>query len=363
MKKLLLSLLCCLLASAGWADEQRKITLSSDNDQETINLSYCNIFVTLINPDADETAKVLIEVENLDESKLLALFHQPYTEKQVKKLRPSFKYDKLFGGTKGKRIVDPCSLTMNNDVFVEPSNKYSLPHFNVNADETKVVKLPIYIAKSKKDGIIQRILGKEKLILLRKQVIELDIEVSMKPSAEYLGLQQEIETLKKDVSAVVFCTHKNHRPSVEQQQEPYKKRIEDLKAKIDAAISQHGWGGNEGGYKRYMALKEDIDQSIDLNKQLGICQQHRASTKQTGHQCSYCSLSLQQIYHKLDDLYKKIYSSSDRKATKASVMSQVNALYNCCTATDCAKHAAQWRNGGAGYKSKITERFNRIQGL
>ena len=363
MKKLLLSALCCLLSLSGWADEQRKITLSGDNQQETVSLSYCNIFVTLINPDADETAKVLIEVENLDESKLLALFHQPYTEKQVKKLKPSFKYDKLFGGTKGKRIIDPCSLTMTNDIFVEPSNKYSLPHFNVEAEQTMVVKLPIYIAKSKKDGIIQRILGKEKLILLRKQVIELDIEVSMKPSAEYLGLQQEIETLKKDVNNTVFCTHRNHRQSVEQQQAPYKKRIDELKAKIDAAISQHGWGGNDGGYRRYMALKDVIDQDIDLSKHLGTCRQHRGGQTQAGHQCSYCSLSLQQIYHRLDDLYKKIYSSSDRKATKASVISQVNALYNCCTASDCAKHASQWRNGGGGYKSKITERYNRIQGL
>ncbi len=363
MKKLLLSLLCCLLASTGWADEQRKITLSNDNQQETVNLSYCNIFVTLINPDADEAAKVLIEVENLDETKLLALYHQPYNEKQVKKLRPSFKYDKLFGGTKGKRIIDPCSLPMNKDVFVEPSNKYSLPHFNVNADETMVVKLPIYIAKSKKDGIIQRILGKEKLILLRKQVIELDIEVSMKPSAEYLGLQKDIETLKKDVNNAVFCTHRNHRQSVEQQQEPYKKRIDDLKAKIDAAISQHGWSASDGGYQRYAALKDDIDKNIDLNKHLGTCRQHRGGGTPAGHQCSYCSLSLQQIYHKLDDLYKKIYSSNDRQATKASVMGQVNALYNCCTAADCAKHASQWRSGGGGYKSRIQERYNRIQGL
>ena len=351
------------MAFSAWADEQKKVTLSNDNQQEIVGLSYCNFIVTLINPDSDGPAKVLIEVENLDEAKLLALFHEPYNEKQVKKLKPSFQYDKLFGGTKGKRIADPCSLPMNKDVFVEPSNKYSLPHFEVDADQQKVVKLPVYIAKSKKNGIIQQILGKEKLVLLRKQVIELDIEVSLKPSAEYLSLQEEVETLKKDVDNVIFCTDKRHRQTVEQQQEPYKKRINELKAKIDAAISQHGWSSNDGGYKRYTALKQDIDTNIDLNKHLGICRQHRGGGTAAGHQCAYCSLSLQQIYHQLDDLYKKIYSSSDRKATKASVISQVNALYNCCTATDCAKHAAQWKSGGNGYKSKIVERYNRIQGL
>ena len=64
----------------------------------------------------------------------------------------------------------------------------------------------------------------------------------------------------------------------------------------------------------------------------------------------------------MDDLYKKIYTSADRKATKQSVMGQVNALYGCCTAADCAKHASQWKRGG-DYKSKIIERYNRIQGL
>ena len=86
MKKLLLSVLCCLVALNGWADEQRKITLSNDNTKETINLSYCNIFVTLLNPDSEDTPMVQVEVENLDESKLLALFNKAYTEKQVKKL-------------------------------------------------------------------------------------------------------------------------------------------------------------------------------------------------------------------------------------------------------------------------------------
>ena len=79
----------CLAALTGRADEQKKITLSNDNTKETVNLSYCNIFVTLMNPDSDdEFGQVLIEIENLDEQKILALFHKPYKEKEVKKLIP-----------------------------------------------------------------------------------------------------------------------------------------------------------------------------------------------------------------------------------------------------------------------------------
>ena len=361
MKKLLLSLVCCLAALNGWADEQRKVTLSNDNTKETINLSYCNIFVSLLNPDSDDTPLVQVEVENLDESKLLALFNKAYTEKQVKKLKPSFQYDKLFGGTKGKRIIDPYNLETGKDLFIEPSNKYALGAFQVQAEKTLKVHLPIYLAKGK-DGIVERILGKEKLLLLRKQVIEIDIDVTTKPSAEFLGTQDEVEKLKKEIRGTVFCTAKKHKQSVEEQQEPYKKKISDLKAKIDGIISAHGWAAGDGGYKRYSALKDELDK-IDLDSQKGTCSQHRAAPAKTGHSCSYCQLSLQQIYHRLDDLYKKIYSASDRQAMKKSVMSQVNALYTCCTAADCAKHAKDWKSGGGGYKSKITERYNRIQGL
>ena len=361
MKKTFLALLLCVAALTGRADEQKKITLSNDNTKETVNLSYCNIFITLMNPDSDdEFGQVLIEIENLDEQKILALFHKPYKEKEIKKLKPSFQYDKLFGGTKGKRIIDPYNLETGQDVFIEPSNKYQLAAFQAPGDTEMAVMLPIYLSKPK-EGIVERILGKEKLLLLRKQVIELDINVELKPSAEYLGMVDECEKLKKDVDNAVFCTNKKHRPDVEGQKEPYQKRINELNAKIDAAISAHGWQAGDTGYQRYNAIKEDLAK-IDLSKHEGVCRTHKPGPGPQRHTCSYCGLSLQQIYHKLDDLYKKIYTSSDRAATKASVMGQVNGMYNCCTDPTCANHSAAWSNGG-DYKNKIVERYNRIQGL
>ncbi len=361
MRKTILTFILCMAAIIGMADEQKKVTLSNDNPKETVNLSYANIFLTLSNAGSDDDhGQVIVEVENLDESKLLALFHKAYTEKQVKKLSPSFQYDKLFGGSKGKRIIDSYNLETGKDVFVEPSQKHTLAAFNVTPDKNLVLHLPIYIAKAK-EGIVEKILGKEKLLLLRKQLIEIDVEVSMKPSAEYLGLQEEVETMKREVKNTVICTDKKHRPNAEGQKANLQKRVDDLKAKIESAISSHGWNAGDAGYTRFNALKEELD-ALEVGKRTGICSAHRVEPKPT-HQCSYCNLSLQQIYHKLDDLYKKIYSSSNRQATKQSVMGQVNAMYNCCTAADCAKHKRAWASGGGGYKSKIQERYNRIQGL
>lgn len=350
MRKIFFSLLLCLIVTGVMADEQKKVTLSGDHNKEMIGLSYCNIFVNLNEVD-NGVGEVTIELENLSESKVLILFDRSYMEKQVKKLSPKMTFDKIYGGTKGKRVIDPCSEQLNRVLQLRPSDKQNLFSVRVENGATKIVTLPIYIAKYK---------GKKALILLEKQVIELDIDVELKPSSEYVQLTTECENLLSTISYGI-CPNKKHKKSMDRQKEELQKRINDLKEKIDNLISSHGWNSNDAGYRRYAELKSKLDGAEFIERD---CGKHRSSggVSSGGHKCSYCGLSLQQIYHKLDDLYKKIYSSSDRKATKASVMSQVNALYNCCTDSRCSNHASQWKKGG-DYKSKIVERYNRINSL
>lgn len=347
-KILLLTLGFCLVCININADEQKKISLSNDHSQETVSLGYCNIFATLKNTGDDSSAEVAIELENLDESKVLILFDQAYSEKSIKKLRTSIRFDKKFGGTKNKRVIDPYNNPMNAVMLIEPSDKQSLPNVTVSNEEGAKCRMPIYIAKFK---------GKKKLILLEKQVIELDIDAELKPSKEYLSLSTDCEKLENELKRVVICTNPKHKTSVSKQKESYEKRIDALKERIDNAIAAHNWTAGDGGYKRYNALKERLD---NANFREGDCGRH--GRVREGHTCSYCSLSLQQIYHKLDDFYKKIYSSNNRKEAKASVMSQVNALYQCCTDPTCSKHASAWKKGG-DYKTKIIERYNRIKNL
>ena len=68
------------------------------------------------------------------------------------------------------------------------------------------------------------------------------------------------------------------------------------------------------------------------------------------HQCKYCSSSLQEISHKLDDIYQVIYSSQDRSATKAEQIRSVKAMY------DCAQRHKDWRR--SDYKAKIERLYN-----
>ena len=342
----------CFVCLLAMADEQKKVLLSNDQNEKTIELGYCNIFARL-NAE-DESGTVNIELENLDESNVLIVFDRAYPEKVIKKMSKSMSivYDKTFGGKAKNRLIDPCSTPMEGVQLVKPSDKEQLTEVTVNNGENTVCLIPIYIAKQK---------GK-KVMLLEKQLIELNIEADLKPSAEYIAMEGKFTDLEKEISRQTFCPNPKHATSLEKQKSVYVKKIDDMKTEIDQLIASHNWKEEDGGYIRYTALKNKLD-AIDLSSRERDCGRHRGNRGGGGgHNCSYCSLSLQQIYHKMDDYYKKIYSSSDRKAAKAKVIKEVNALYQCCTDPACSKHASAWKSGGE-YKNKIIERYNRISNL
>ena len=353
MRKIVLFIFTfCIFSLIAMADEQKKVLLSNDQSEQTINLGFCNIFARL-NAE-DESGIVNIELENLDESKVLIVFDRAYPEKVIKKMSKSMSivYDKTFGGKAKNRLIDPCSTPMEGVQLVKPSDKAQLTEVPVNNGENAVCLIPIYIAKQK---------GK-KVMMLEKQLIELNIEADLKPSPEYVAMEDKYTAIEKEIDRQTFCPNPKHKTSLEKQEAPYVKKIEDLKAEIDQLIASHNWKEEDGGYIRYTALKNQLD-AIDLSSRERDCGRHKGGGGgASGHNCSYCSLSLQQIYHKMDDYYKKIYSSSDRKAAKAKVIKEVNALYQCCTDPTCSKHASAWKSGGE-YKTKIIERYNRISNL
>ena len=349
MKKIFACLLLCLMATVSWADEQKKVSLSTDHPKETISLPYCNIFLSLSGEDG-EKAKVSIDLENLSETKVFALFDRSYSESAIKRMEPSIRFDKTFGGTKGQRVIEAYDQEMNRVLLLRPSDKEDLPVLTIEGSQ--VVRLPIYIAKWKN-------VKENQLILLEKQLIELDIEAATRPSAEYQGLADEVEKMEK----TTLCRNSRHTPRLAKQKEDYQKDLDILKARIEQAIQSHGWKEGDKGFQTYTELKDRVE-AIDVDERVGDCGDHPVNPNPPvrGHQCNYCGLSLQAIYQQMDNLYKRIYTSSDRQATKQSVIGQVQALYTCCTATNCSKHAAQWRQGG-DVKNKIVSLYNRIQGL
>ena len=347
MRKRLLFIIClCAFVFSSFADEQRKIVLNADHQKEMIRYAFCNIFVTNESDNNDEYANISINIENIDESNGIFLFGHSYPEKDLKKLTPSITYDKYFPGTKGGRVLDTFQGP-KNVVFIAPASKSFVHELQVKNGDIQKCRLPLYIAKYKGKN-------RNKMLLLEKQVIELELEYEVKADQDLFRLNNDCDSLMKELEDVSFCNNRRHKPSLEKQERPFKECVERIKTEVDSIIETHRWQTTDKRYLAYDSLKIKL-REINFSRYERDCGKHSVSK---GHQCKYCSLSLQQIYNKLDDYYIKIYNSNDRKKARAAVINEVNQLYRCCTDGNCRNHSSAWKK--SEYRSKIIDRYNRI---
>ncbi len=348
----MLALLCTASYISLFADEQKNIKLDNDNNKkEIVELPFCNIFLELkTTDDNSDNITISVAVENLDESKSLYLFERAYNEKVLKKMTPRIAFDKIFGGTKGQREIEACK-GLKQTYQIAPSQKEDIMVLDGKNGETTTCRLPIYISKYKEKNYI--LWKKPQYILLEKQIIELNIEVCLKPDSNFIAINSQYEEIIKDLSNKTFCTNRRHRPSLRRQKEVYQNRIEALVEKIDSTISHNGWFSTEKKYVQYNDLKQKI-QDINLEEKEGDCGKHVVRYT-VSNKCKYCNYTLQQISHKLDDAYQKIYSSSNRNTEKDRLSGEINAMYK------CAQGRKDWQK--SDYKSKIIRLYNEINKL
>lgn len=321
------------------ADEQRKITLNNnDHNTETIELSYGNIFVSL--KEIENNAEVLISVENTHESNTLLLFERAYDEKTLKKMSPSISYDKVFGGSKGKRYID-CCTNLRYTNRIKSSDKAIVLTLSCSENSPTICKLPIYIAKDKnKSG--------SKMVLLAKDIIELEINVQVKPDEEYEKLSNEFSSLYKEIQSTVFCKNKNHRgESYSKLKNRYESKIKDLKSRIQRTLDRQD--SSNRSYKKLIELVRKIDSISITDRAVPAC----GHDPVTPHSCKNCKMDIDAIYKKLENYYIAIHNG---KKTKSQVMSDVESLYTCIT-----KNTK--RKGNDAKKSRAIEYYNKIKSL
>lgn len=353
--RLVLPLLLLAATTARAADEQKEVRIDDDHPKETISLAFCNIFVSKGETSDDGTAGVTVEIENNDETNVIAIFGHAYSEKALKKLYPKVTFDKIFPGTKGHRTIETYAPVRSVE-FISPSDKLKLPELTFKDGEKQTCRLPLYIARYKNKS-------RKQLLLLEETVVEINIEVTLKPDGDYLRLDSLTNDLIEDIQARVFCTNPRHKPSLSKQEAPYRARKERLKAQADSIYTARNLYASSRSGQLYLALKQRLD-SIGFAASERDCGRRHGSrpTPVAGHRCQYCGLSLQDIYLRLDRYYRRIDTSHSNRATvKAAVMPDVEQLYRCCTATDCARHAKAWRS--SPLRQKITTCYKRIKQL
>lgn len=340
------------LSSAG-ADRLIDVRLNNDgHNEESVSIAgLCNIVVKLEENDENDQINVAFSIENLQETRHLLLFQRPYTEKDLK-AQPnlSITYDKLFPGDKNNRTIDYCS-DLKADCSINPMQSRHLMTI-ANCEDSVSCSLPIYIA----EYIPKSLFRKEKLSIVREITLNVNIKIDLKPDEAYLALKSECDSLASEISRLVLCNNPKHRPTIKEQKDLYQAKLDSCTAKVDSILNYmyyvKDYYSEHPRYKLYAVLKTQLEE-IDLEHvKTEDCGKHKINVDKTRHNCKYCRLSMQEIYHRLDEYYQRIYSSNNRKAAKESIMGDVKALHK------CAASRSEWRD--SEYKAKISDRYNRI---
>ena len=209
MKKAIFLLLLAIISSVhcAYADETRTIKLDNKgHGKEAIQLSFCNIFVELQKTDEDDQYKININLENVSEDKILYLFDVPYNEKTLKKTC-NLVYDKTYPGTKGKRVTESCE-GLSESCRLQPSESKNILNFQGN-EESRKCRLPIYIARITDEKFL--LVKKSKVSLAETEVIELNIDVELKPDEDFVRLSNSTDSLLNEIGRQTFCSNRNHR--------------------------------------------------------------------------------------------------------------------------------------------------------
>lgn len=324
MKRIIYLFLILLIAPVrlAYGDEVKSIKLDNKgHDKETISLPYCNIFVELQVENEDGAYGISVKMENISEDKELYLFDKSYNEKTLKQMH--LVYDKFFPSVKRKRITEACERISESYRLLPSSETKSI--FNIQGDESTIkCRLPIYIARYDEKNFI--IVKKTKISLAQKEVIELDIDVEIKPDEDLIRLSEETENLIEEINRKTFCSNKRHRgTSAQKLYSIYNKSIDELKSQVSRIISLRGYMSRDKGYKDFMAIYDRLN-AIDLERlTVTSCDNDNIIIHRI-HKCRYCSLSAGDIYKRLESYYIDLHNGKKRKE---QVMGDVEALYIC----------------------------------
>lgn len=337
------------LPHLAYGDEMRTIKLDNDgHDKETIQLPYCNIFVELQAADGDDQYSICVSWENVSEDNILYLFDIPYEEKTLKRTC-NLVYDKLFPGAKGKRAIEACE-GLPRACRLLPSENMAILAIQGSGESTKC-RLPIYIARVKGKNFI--VTKKSKIALVQKEVVELDVDVELKPDEDYVRLSMSTDSLINEIGQQTFCSNKNHRGTpLKTLQAIYGKSIDNLRSQTLRVLSTRQYMSSDKGYKQFASVLGKLD-SVHLDSLIvESCDNDKknARPQRQRHNCKYCSWSIEEIYRKLEAYYIDLHNG---KKTKGQIMGEVDELYNC--AQKNSKRAT------GNYMSRISTYYSKIK--
>lgn len=350
MKRLItLLIISFLVCSQSWANEEYNITLESgDPYGKTIELPYGIISLRLVEYGNYRT--VLCSLENTTTSQSILLFKNARDEKALKKNKPKIEFEKTYPGSKGKRDVYGCKELNKPFISIIPSEKSDIFNLDVSATSNVNLELSLYQAKYDPKKLVKKGAYNINYKILSEEILNFNIEIKSwsEDDPDYVSTRAAVEEYVRSVDTVTFCKNKRHTPSLAQQMKPYQEKKDSLVNVINATLQNNpNWFSTDLPHKKYTELLTKLS-SVNMDDHTYDCGRHKAGTRR--HSCGYCSLSAQQIYHQLDDVYQQLRAG---KLTKDVAIKKVQGLNTCY-------QRSGKRKKDSSYTDKISKFHSRI---
>lgn len=357
--KYIISIFALLLMFAGHSVAGNTVVVSV-NEAEPIQTheiaDQISLTFTLTDTQIkDGAARVLIDINN-SSSNGLYIFHEAYTEKELKKMAQPYKlkFSKSYPGTKGHRSVEPAD-GLGGRVVLNPYRGATIYDVVVYDGIKTDFMFPFYLVEYKNNSEFSR--GKK---IVRKVEVAIEFDIHLAEPREYIEMKEQVDTLIAELKNLTFCDNPKHSPTLEEQKQVYIDRIDSIKTRIDSVQRDNGWNFTADEHsrrrvetdicKKFLALESLLYEINIENVPVQDCGEHKVAAPV--HSCRYCSYSFQQILNQLDNIYMKVSNSDDPVAVRKEYASEVVRIEAC----------AKRRSGYQKYQKKIEEFIARING-
>lgn len=345
------------LCFSALANKELSIKLDGNDRVRSENLGFAYVTFQYLYANGNN-ARVRVYIENITGNPPLAviLFKSDLDERGLKKGSPKIEFDKTYGGDKGKRTVKgnrDCNKYMEIITAAETDTVFTV---DVPFTSSKDFILPLYVAKYKtKDLYKQKKKHPDdpeyhisyKIIVQHIFDVHLEVVGWTEEDPAYVKMKNNVDDFISSLKSGMFCYNKNHKPVLKEQQRPYTEKKDSLISAIATILNKSDWLSTDAPHIAYSALIKELN-GVNLGNLTSDCGKHKPRGKI--HSCGYCSLSAQEIYHRLDDIYQRLHAG---KTSKEQALKIARGLYNCYQNSNRRKKENT-------YSTKISRFYNSI---
>lgn len=345
-----LGLIICLCFSA-MANKELSIKLDSKDRVYSERLGFAYLTFEYLYANGNN-ARVRVTVENITSNPphAVLIFRNEITEQSLKKDKPKIEFEKTYPGKKGTRIVRGCRECNRYIDIIPAAVTDTVFTLDVPFTSSKDFVLPLYEAKYKAKDLFKKGAYNINYKIMEEHLYDVHIEVVgwSEDDPTYVKTKNAVDSFISSLDGVKFCYNKKHSPSLKEQQRPYQEEKDSLTQVINNILDSHAeWMSTDAPHRAYSLLLSELNK-VNLNNMTHDCGEHKVKPK--GHSCSFCSLSAQEIYQRLDDLYQQLYAG---KLTKEQALKTAKSLYNCYQQN-------KKRKKDSSYGTKISRFYNSI---